>query len=190
MPKLGIDKETGLNLDNVDKNFDRVYNIPERYKNTRLKDPEKYGLFNENAIITGKAGAGKTHLMFGLMRYHALRNISALGWCTEYQIESKLKENMNTNERTESDIISDYLGKQVLFIDDFGVEYLSPWFLRILNILINERYNKMRPTIVTTNLSVDDLMDRVGDRIVSRLISDGNIIELVGKDKRVEKHIK
>ena len=50
-------------------------------------------------------------------------------------------------------------------------------------LLLSERYNEMRPTIITTNLSLNQIADRIDARVASRLV-DGLVIKLDLPDYR------
>ena len=47
----------------------------------------------------------------------------------------------------------------------------------------------MRRTIITSNLLISDIAEKVGDRIASRIaeMCGGGVIELKGKDRRLQK---
>ena len=54
-----------------------------------------------------------------------------------------------------------------------------------LHRIVDKRYREVLPTIVTSNSSLDELADRVGDRIPSRLAETCDIIKLEGGDRRL-----
>ena len=58
----------------------------------------------------------------------------------------------------------------------------------ILYYIINSRYNDVRTTIFTTN-NVDDLADRIGDRLRSRLYEMASVIQMTGIDDYRRKKI-
>lgn len=74
--------------------------------------------------------------------------------------------------------------KKLLLIDDLGVEYRKDWFNSKFDDLINHRYNKMYPTVITTNLHADAFKDAYSARIISRLKEWGKFVQLSGKDMR------
>jgi len=44
----------------------------------------------------------------------------------------------------------------------------------------------MRRTVFTSNLSVAEVAERLGDRIASRIVGMGCVLHLDGKDRRLE----
>jgi DNA replication protein DnaC len=74
----------------------------------------------------------------------------------------------------------------LLHIDDLGAEKQTEWVLEQLYALVNERYERQKSIVVTTNLSQDQLEQQIGPRTVSRLIQmcGENQIPLFGEDAR------
>ncbi|MDH5719449.1 MAG: ATP-binding protein [Spirochaetia bacterium] len=69
------------------------------------------------------------------------------------------------------DIFKDLMNKDVLVIDDFGVQADTAWEQRTLYDLIDARYEADKPTILTSNLQPEEIdkMNLFGGRILSRL---------------------
>ena len=78
------------------------------------------------------------------------------------------------------------LAKQstVLVLDDLGTEKITEWAREKLLQLINYRMNYQLATIITSNLSMSDISERLGERIHSRLKAMCEEIKIVGKDRR------
>ena len=77
-------------------------------------------------------------------------------------------------------------------IDDLGKERATEWSVTILYRIINDRYEAMLPTIITTNYNSDVLTEKLtvkGDRetadaIVSRFIESSDCVTMAWKDYR------
>lgn len=83
---------------------------------------------------------------------------------------------------------SNLLDADVLVIDDLGSEpILKNVTKEYLYNLINTRQIHNRPTLISTNLSLNDLLDRYDERIFSRLVNKALSlnITLTGNDKRI-----
>lgn len=82
---------------------------------------------------------------------------------------------------------------EVLVIDDLGAErmksdYSEDWATSILDLVIDHRYNEMLPIWYTSNLNPDELVERYGSRMFSRLIGHNPaVIAPDGPDLRVIK---
>jgi DNA replication protein DnaC len=81
--------------------------------------------------------------------------------------------------------IRDYINEDYLFIDDIGSETVSNFVLEFLYMVINGRYENMKRTVLSTNLTIEAFQERYGDRITSRLMEMCEIIEIKGDDKRI-----
>ncbi|MBM3121729.1 MAG: ATP-binding protein, partial [Chloroflexi bacterium] len=55
---------------------------------------------------------------------------------------------------------------RLLVLDDLGTQASTPWAVEKLYQLLNHRYNATLPTVITTNLSLDDLDARLRSRII------------------------
>lgn len=76
-------------------------------------------------------------------------------------------------------------GVKLLVLDDLGAENTDQkWVLCKIDSIVTERYNKMLPTIVTTNLSAKKLLGTYSGRIYDRLRSTSEIITFAGNSLR------
>ncbi len=87
----------------------------------------------------------------------------------------------------EADIIDKYVDMDFLVIDDLGAEYVTDWVISTFYRIIDRRFREAVPTLITTNLSTEDIEARFGSRIASR-ISSYTLIQLHGKDFRKKSH--
>jgi len=76
----------------------------------------------------------------------------------------------------------------ILVMDDVGAEYVKTqdWYQGLLYDILNARWLNRKATIITTNLPLDKLGQRIGTRALSRLLSlTGKPIEMAGEDYRM-----
>lgn len=73
-----------------------------------------------------------------------------------------------------------------LVIDDLGTEYLDAkgFLAAMVGDLLNVRYDEQRLTIMTTNATVEEWVDRYGERTEDRLIEAGKLFEIKGESMR------
>lgn len=57
----------------------------------------------------------------------------------------------------------------------------------LLNTRLLNQNNKITKTIISTNLSLDDLASTYGDRIISRFIGNYNVCYFFGDDIRLKR---
>jgi len=88
-----------------------------------------------------------------------------------------------------SEIVDKFLNARMLVLDDVGVEMSTDWTYQTLYLIIGERYNEMLPTIITSNIPLDELGSKFQDtRVVSRIeeMCEGMIYHVDAKDYRVK----
>lgn len=56
--------------------------------------------------------------------------------------------------------------------------------------MVNERLNRKKGTIISTNLPTNEMRDEFTDRVMSRIMSQYQIIPLYGEDIRIRKKLK
>lgn len=92
---------------------------------------------------------------------------------------------ISEKEMNESQLIQKFSTLDVLFLDDIGTEKTTDWAQQTLYSIIDYRYREMLQTVITSNLSLNELSDKTGDRITSRIAEMCRVIELKGKDRRL-----
>lgn len=121
-------------------------------------------------LLIGEVGCGKSHLAIAILREIIDKGYTGLF----YNSPALLQEIRDTfdaqNPRTESSLIDELLETDLLVFDDLGAEKSSEWTLDRFYLIINKRYESCKPIIVTTNLDKHQLKERLGDRILSRLV--------------------
>ena len=78
--------------------------------------------------------------------------------------------------------------RQVL--DDLGAEFSTQFTSSALYNIINSRITASLPTIISTNLSMDEFEKRYGERIFSRIVGCFKWEQFCGKDIRIQKKLK
>lgn len=107
-------------------------------------------------------------------------------WLSVPEFFFEIKQTYNKNaSQDEEEVMSRYSWCDLLVLDDLGAEKVTDWSRQLLYLLIDRRYRNQKQTIVTTNLTPDQLAETIDARIVSRLAEMGVVIELTGSDKRV-----
>lgn len=122
-------------------------------------------------VLWGASGGGKTHLAVGILR-EIVRRGDRAHFVT---VPELLLEIRGTFQResgivdTETDIINRYSTVPLLVLDDIGAEKSTPWSITTLYLIIDRRYREERPTIITSNLSPEQIEQDLSPRIASRL---------------------
>ena len=110
------------------------------------------------------------------MLYDSAQNI-----ITDFETDKFKSGYGQTESRSEK-----YLECDLLIIDDLGTEFTSQFTVSCLYNLLNTRQNRGLSTILSTNLSYEELQRKYEDRIFSRIVGTGcRILVFEGKDRRL-----
>lgn len=204
LSKPAIDEQRIINKTN--EFMERV--VPKKFRNANILDcdPKIRELcdYDGSVFITGPAGTGKTHLAASLLRDTVYRQgMMRAAWDEEDRIRTpKMSYAWQTvpevlldlrasfkerSEETEKEIIDSLSSVDYLVLDDMGAEKSSDFSIQSLYLVIDRRYSEERKTIVTSNLSIAQIADKLGDRIASRIAGMCRVIELKGRDRRLNK---
>jgi DNA replication protein DnaC len=133
-------------------------------------------LNGESLTMCGLAGAGKSHLAAAYL--NLLLQAGKIGGFISFValmdgLKSTIGRNKSDEEPTWNELLKDYLAMDVLVLDDLGTEKTTDTSLEVLFYLLNRRMNEAKPTVVTTNYSLQELVTRRGynQAIKSRLAS-------------------
>lgn len=160
----------------------KIYQDALRYATTfqSIRKIDKKGL-----LLTGSVGTGKTHLAAAILRKVISDGHSGLFWnIVDFFRELRSTMNNDDPEHTEESILAKARQVDLLVLDDLGIEKTTDWVLDRLYLLINSRYQDDMPLIVTTNQTLPELADRVGQRIVSRLSEMCSHLNINAEDYR------
>jgi DNA replication protein DnaC len=151
---------------------------------------------NKSMILwSSRCGTGKTHIATAIGKEYINYCADSVVRCvpvrmvTESELISRIRATYDNQSReSESSIIDEVTKANLVIIDDVGkVTFQSRDFIqRVYFLIIDRRYNQNKPVILTSNLGMAKLSGHIGEACVSRLyeMTDGNIIEFVGKDFR------
>lgn len=142
----------------------------------------------QNLFFYGTVGTGKSFLS-GCIAAELLQlgcaviYFSAPGLfdtLARHSFDAKSKEALQ-------DLYEDFYGCDLLIIDDLGTEITNSFVTSQLFSCLNERYLRRKSTLISTNLSLEELRDRYSDRIFSRITSSFALCKLTGPDIRILK---
>ena len=145
---------------------------------------------SQSILMMGGTGLGKTHLS-SAVAYEVIEKgndvfyTGAIDLFSQFEIQRFKSYNNEPNE-----IIERYFESDLLIIDDLGTEMINQFSVSTLYNLLNDRLSRKKPTIVSTNLSKDEIMKKYTDRITSRMFGEYKIVFFAGTDIRAQKLMK
>ena len=142
-------------------------------------------LNEKNLLFTGNIGLGKTFLSSCIANEILKKQKTVLYQTAPIMLDSIIDYRFGKNS---TNIYNNILDVDLLIIDDLGTECINNMkFTELFNIintrLLNQN-NKATKTIISTNLSIQNLFNSYDERIVSRLIGNYNICRFYGEDLR------
>ena len=115
-----------------------------------------------NIVLQGEAGTGKSHLAFAMMKYLSEVTKGIAIFINVTDLLMKIKADFSQEEFLVNKIAS----AKFLVLDDLGMEKDSEWSFSILYNILNKRAN----TVITTNLTAQEIQKRYGRPFMSRLM--------------------
>lgn len=135
--------------------------------------------YKSGLYIWGKVRTGKTllaiYLLYTKLRNNFIENIfESHAFAVTEDLLQEIRNSYNKKEgtRSEQEILDFYSNVDILVLDDIGVRPTNDWSYTILYQIINNRYEKYKTTIFTSNCSIKQLSHKMGDHRVVRRIED------------------
>lgn len=142
----------------------------------------------DNLLLIGPTGTGKTHISTAIARELIHKGYDVIYDSTQNIISDFEADRFRSSYSREECRSEKYLECTLLIIDDLGTEFSNQFTLATIYNLLNSRQNKGLATIISTNLSPEELARKYEDRIYSRIIGGGSkILPFEGKDRRVSR---
>lgn len=142
-----------------------------------------------SALLLGTVGVGKTGLAVAACRDYENKEVKDkydfIIWrkATFWPVTDLLDEIRNGYGK-DWDILGDVKKVEFLCLDDLGVERHNDWVDEKVFQIINYRYDMLLPTIITSNLTLEDMKEQFGERVVSRFVGMAKIFQVKGRDLR------
>lgn len=128
-----------------------------------------------SAVFVGKVGTGKTHLAVGIALSIMQQQKSPV-FVTVQRLIRRVKDSWRTKEETETEVINAFALPDLLILDEVGVQFGSEFEKQVLFDVLNERYEKLKPSILLSNIPSEQLSDYLGERVTDRLRENGGAL--------------
>ena len=140
-----------------------------------------------NLLFNGGTGLGKTLLSACIARAAAEKGHS-VAYESATRLFAKLEKNHFRPDEDSWQAVSELYDSTLLIIDDLGTELTGAFTVSALYALINDRLLTGKPTVISTNLTIEEIRQRYSPQIASRLEGSYQLLPFVGQDIRVMKN--
>lgn len=160
----------------------KVYAYSQKFcDELKLNSESSQGLF-----IHGPTGSGKSYLL-GCIANYLVEHMS-VRYMVYADFLDSLRATFNSRDsgQSEQQLVDEVKNVDLLLLDDMGIEKPTEFSLKNLAQIIDYRYRSLKPVVVTSNFTLEELIRRTqtdlyGERIVWRLGEIcSNILELKG----------
>ncbi len=168
-PELGISPR---------ENMDWIFRTCKRYA-------AAFGEGSGSLLLTGDPGLGKTFLSAAIAR-----EVSGDGFSVVYDTAGHIfdrfearKFGREAGEEVDADV-ERVMDCDLLILDDLGTEMTTAFVQSALYGIVNGRLLARRPTILSTNLRLEELARRYTPQIASRIEGEYQVLPFFGEDIR------
>ena len=141
----------------------------------------------KNIIFTGSTGLGKTFMINCIANEILKQGKTVLYQTAPIMLDSIIDEKFGNTEN-KINLQENILNVDLLIIDDLGAERVNDLKITELFTIINSRLlNPKLKTIISSNLTIEELFKTYTNRIGSRLVGNYKFLRFFGEDLRFKK---
>lgn len=153
---------------------------------------EKFDDANQNnLLLSGSPGLGKTFLSSCIANEMIKKGKTVLYQTAPVMFDVIINDKFG---KTNSNILNNINTVDLLIIDDLGTEAINNMktteLFNVINTRLLNQENKITKTIISTNLTLQELYNTYEERIVSRIIGNYDSCYFFGEDIRIAKKLK
>ena len=150
---------------------------------------DTFGREFRNLFLYGDTGVGKTFLSNCIAKELIDRSHSVI-YLSSFELFDTLAKSKFGKDETANQMNEHIFDCDLLIIDDLGTELANSFTVSQLFLCLNERLLRRKSTIISTNLSLESLVDIYSERTFSRITSNYTMLKLTGDDIRIKKKLR
>jgi len=167
-----------------DDNRKSPRSIMEGVLNNCWKYASTFSLTSPSVMMQGGTGLGKTHMSLAIANTVIQKDYGVV-YCSVNNIITKLEREHFGRDDGNTDRL--LLECDLLILDDLGTEFKTSFSCAEIYNIVNTRLMSQKPTIISTNLSIQELQERYTERFASRIMGNYVRVTFCGKDNRLQK---
>ncbi len=123
-------------------------------------------------VLSGPVGVGKTHLAVAIAQYAIEQHSLPAYFAAVPDLMDHLRSSFSpTSEEGYDERFEEIRTAALLVLDDLGTENATPWAQEKLYQIINHRYVDRLPTVITTNVDLRKIDERISSRMLDHRLS-------------------
>lgn len=137
-------------------------------------------------VLNGRPGVGKTHLAAAIANELITRHQKPVLFLNVPELLGFLRAGFAARNGRDLDFdtrLRTIKSFPVLVLDDYGAHSDTPWADEQLYLILNHRTERALPTVISSNLRLEDMEPRVRSRLLNRHLS--RVIEILAPDYRL-----
>lgn len=138
-------------------------------------------------LFSGKPGLGKTFMSNCIAKEILEKGHSVIYLTLSKLLDTAIKFKFSSNQSESNELYRKIYNVDLLIIDDAGTENMNSQRKEELFEIINGRILNNKKTIISTNLSINDLYENYDERVISRIIGKYKKYKFFGDDIRLKK---
>lgn len=141
-----------------------------------------------NLLLFGTTGIGKTFLTHCIAR-EIMQSVHSVLYLTSSEFFDALLDRALNRSDESLYLYEQIQNSDLLIIDDLGTERNTDFVISQLFICLNDRILNNKSTIISTNLTLEEIKSQYTERIFSRISNHFKILRLAGDDIRIQKKL-
>ena len=143
---------------------------------------------HHNLLLFGTTGIGKTFLTHCIAR-EIMNSIHSVLYLTATDFFDALLSKALGRPDESLNLYEQIQECDLLIIDDLGTERNTEFVISQLFVCLNDRIINQKSTIISTNLTLDEIKANYTERTFSRISNHYRILRLAGDDIRIQKRL-
>lgn len=151
---------------------------------------ENFGSREEDLLFYGAPGGGKTYMSSCIANALIEKQVNVVYKSAARLFGEYLDYIFNRADAAEAKRELDRVSEaELLIIDDLGTEAINQHTISYLFQLINERSIRNMRTIISTNLSIEEISEMYSKRVSSRIFEHYEMAEFASEDLRLKQRL-
>ncbi len=186
-----INKNTPLELSNFEdfdlklypatKNSESPREAMSYVYNSCIEYAKSFDLDSVSLYFYGRTGLGKTHLSLAIANEAVKKGYNVIYGSVINFLNKMEKEKFG---RADTDTEKLLIDADLLILDDLGAEFTTAYTVSAIYNILNSRICRGVPTIISSNLDLNEIKGRYPESIASRIIGTFSPVEFIGDDVR------